>query len=82
MMASVCLRLISDVGFIQPDDGSTGVFVHISAVERVGMRGLNDARRSAMNCQGPQVRQDIGRQSAGPNWPKGRLNPAFRLHLT
>ena len=29
-------------GFIQPDDGSTDVFVHISAVQRAGMRGLNE----------------------------------------
>lgn len=27
-------------GFIQPDDGSQDVFVHISAVERAGMRDL------------------------------------------
>ena len=29
-------------GFIQPDDGSTDVFVHISAVERAGMGTLNE----------------------------------------
>jgi CspA family cold shock protein len=32
-------------GFIQPGDGSADVFVHISAVERAGMRGLNDGQK-------------------------------------
>jgi CspA family cold shock protein len=34
-------------GFIQPDDGSADVFVPISAVERAGMRGLNDGQKIA-----------------------------------
>jgi len=29
-------------GFIQPDDGSKDVFVHISDVQRAGLRGLNE----------------------------------------
>ena len=29
-------------GFIQPDDGAKDVFVHISAVERAGLRGLRE----------------------------------------
>ncbi|KQV66206.1 cold-shock protein [Rhizobium sp. Root1220] len=32
-------------GFIQPDDGAADVFVHISAVERAGMRGLADGQK-------------------------------------
>jgi cold shock protein len=32
-------------GFIQPDDGSRDVFVHISAVERAGLSGLNEGQK-------------------------------------
>jgi CspA family cold shock protein len=38
-------------GFIQPDDGSKDVFVHISAVERAGLRGLNDGQRISYDVQ-------------------------------
>ncbi|CAM5771662.1 putative cold shock protein y4cH [Labrys miyagiensis] len=32
-------------GFIQPDDGSKDVFVHISAVERAGLRDLQEGQK-------------------------------------
>ncbi len=32
-------------GFIQPDNGGKDVFVHISAVERAGLRGLNEGQK-------------------------------------
>ena len=32
-------------GFIQPDDGSKDVFVHVSAVESAGLPGLADKQR-------------------------------------
>ena len=32
-------------GFIQPDNGSTDVFVHASAVERAGIRALVEGQK-------------------------------------
>lgn len=32
-------------GFIQPEDGTNDVFVHISAVERSGLPGLDEGQR-------------------------------------
>ena len=32
-------------GFIQPEDGKSDVFVHISAVERAGLSTLNEGQR-------------------------------------
>jgi CspA family cold shock protein len=32
-------------GFIQPDDGGADVFVHISAVERAGLRDLREGQK-------------------------------------
>ena len=38
-------------GFIQPDDGSKDVFVHISAVERAGLRGLNEGQKLSFQLE-------------------------------
>ncbi len=32
-------------GFIQPDEGGNDAFVHITAVERAGMRSLREGQR-------------------------------------
>jgi CspA family cold shock protein len=32
-------------GFIQPDDGTKDVFVHIRAVERAGLSSLNEGQK-------------------------------------
>src|SRR5580700_10693013 len=38
-------------GFIQPEDGSKDVFVHISAVERAGMGSLNEGQRVSFEVE-------------------------------
>ena len=32
-------------GFVEPDDGGKDVFVHISAVQRSGLDGLNEGQK-------------------------------------
>jgi CspA family cold shock protein len=36
---------IKGYGFIQPDAGGPDVFVHISAVQRSGLQGLNEGQK-------------------------------------
>lgn len=38
-------------GFIQPEDGGADVFVHISAVQRAGLPGLNEGQRVSFELQ-------------------------------
>ena len=38
-------------GFIQPDGGGKDVFVHISAVERAGLRSLNEGQKIEYELQ-------------------------------
>ena len=43
-------------GFIQPEEGGNDVFVHISAVERAGLRGLNEGQRVEYELQSERGR--------------------------
>ncbi len=38
-------------GFIAPDNGGTDVFVHISAVEKAGMRTLTEGQKISFDLQ-------------------------------
>jgi cold shock protein len=38
-------------GFIQPDDGSSDVFVHVTAVERAGMGGLLEGQKISYDLE-------------------------------
>jgi len=49
-------------GFIQPEDGGKDVFVHISAVERAGLRGLNEGQRVSYELERDKR---SGKESAG-----------------
>ena len=48
------------LGFIQPEDGSKDVFVHISAVERAGIGNLVEGQRLSFELE----RGNQGRTSA------------------
>jgi CspA family cold shock protein len=41
-------------GFIQPEDGGTDAFVHISAVEKAGMSTLNKEQRVSYELETDQ----------------------------
>lgn len=47
-------------GFIAPDTGGKDVFVHITAVERAGLKGLNDNQKIKYELQAGRD----GRESA------------------
>lgn len=49
-------------GFIQPTDGGNDVFVHISAVERAGMRSLAEGQTVSYELEKDQR---SGKMSAG-----------------
>jgi CspA family cold shock protein len=48
-------------GFIQPDDGSKDVFVHITAVERAGLRALSEGQKITYDLEADRL---TGQQAA------------------
>ena len=50
-------------GFIQPEDGASDVFVHISAVERAGMRTLSEGQKVSFDV----VKDNRSGKSAADN---------------
>ncbi|GBR50551.1 cold-shock protein [Gluconobacter sphaericus] len=48
-------------GFIQPSDGTTDVFVHISALEKAGLQNLNEGQQVSYELEDGRN----GRKSAG-----------------
>jgi CspA family cold shock protein len=49
-------------GFIEPTDGGKDVFVHVSAVEGAGLRGLNEGQKISYEIE---VDRRSGKESAG-----------------
>ncbi|AMS39095.1 MULTISPECIES: cold-shock protein [Aminobacter] len=54
-------------GFIQPDNGGPDVFVHISAVERAGMREI---------VEGQKIAYEMERDSKSGKMSAGQLQAA------
>jgi len=46
-------------GFIQPDDGGKDVFVHVTAVQKAGLTGLNEGKKISY-----ELATDRGKTSA------------------
>ena len=46
-------------GFIQPNDGGSDVFVHVSAVERAGLPGLAEGQKVSFELKTDKMRGKI-----------------------
>ena len=50
-------------GFIQPADGGTDVFVHISAVERAGLPGLAEGQKVTFDIKADKMRGKVSAEN-------------------
>ena len=63
-------------GFIQPDDGSKDVFVHISAVEKAGLRSLYEGQRVSFTNERDRRGRFAGREPASGRIVSRHATPA------
>ena len=68
-------------GFIQPDAGGPDVFVHISAVERAGMRDLNEGQKIAYEIVADKRTGKSSADNLKPVWRSSRRAPVAILSL-
>ena len=67
-------------GFIQPEDGTADVFVHISAVERAGISNLGEGQKLSFDAIRAAARlrpRTCARSERSRFEEKGRLRPPF-----
>lgn len=50
-------------GFISPDNGGKDVFVHVTAVEKAGLRGLKEGQRVSFDVETQRGKEAAGRLS-------------------
>jgi len=50
-------------GFIQPNDGTNDVFVHISAVERAGLSGLAEGQKVNYDLNTDKMRGKVSAEN-------------------
>ena len=50
-------------GFIQPDDGGQDTFVHISAVEKAGLSGLNEGQKVSYELKTDKMRGKVSAEN-------------------
>ena len=66
-------------GFIQPDGGSKDVFVHITALERAGLRGLDDGQKVTFDLETCPSGRQSATNLALAWWPAGQGSASASL---
>ena len=54
---------VKGFGCIEPSEGSTEVFVHISAVERAGLSGLNEGQKVEFELKTDKMRGKVSAEN-------------------